>query len=223
MNLSAEESAMLAGEEGPGVQKAMEIVVALGQIYGAADLVPVASVQVSGVSYKNLGDAGLDFLEEWAAQGAKARVPAMLNPAGMDLAVWQISYDPTGTGEVTAAMGDFNQEMVEAGVMLSGEGLHPSSRGARVHISEGKGTVTDGPFAQTKELIAGFWLVDVASMHEAIEWAKRVPDPMGEGKEAEIEIRRVFEAEDFPPDVFTPEEAAREEALRARLKHAAQP
>jgi hypothetical protein len=89
MNLSAEESAMLAGEEGPGVQKAMEIVVALGQIYGAADLVPVASVQVSGVSYKNLGDAGLDFLEEWAAQGAKARVPAMLNPAGMDLAVWQ--------------------------------------------------------------------------------------------------------------------------------------
>ena len=76
---------MLAGETGPGMQMAMEIVFALGQIYGAADLVPVASVQVSGVSYKNLGDAGLAFLEAWAAQGARARVPATLNPAGMDL------------------------------------------------------------------------------------------------------------------------------------------
>ncbi len=80
---------MLAGEAGPGVQRAMEIVVALGQIYGAADLVPVASVQVSGVSYKNLGDAGLEFLEEWAAQGARAQVPATLNPAGMDLRAWR--------------------------------------------------------------------------------------------------------------------------------------
>jgi predicted aconitase len=89
LRLTAEEQAMLAGEAGPGVQKAMEIVVALGQIYGAADLVPVASVQVSGVSYKNLGDAGLAFLEEWAAQGARARVPATLNPAGMDLLDWR--------------------------------------------------------------------------------------------------------------------------------------
>lgn len=80
---------MLAGEAGPGVQKAMEIVVALGHIYGAADLVPVASVQISGVSYKNLGDAGLEFLEQWAAQGARARVPAMLNPAGLDLLAWR--------------------------------------------------------------------------------------------------------------------------------------
>jgi predicted aconitase len=87
--LTGEEKAMLAGEAGPGMQMAMEIVVALGQIYGAADLVPVASVQVSGVSYKNLGDAGLAFLEAWAAQGARARVPATLNPAGMDLASWQ--------------------------------------------------------------------------------------------------------------------------------------
>jgi predicted aconitase len=87
--LTAEEQAMLAGEAGPGVQKAMEIVIALGQIYGAADLVPVSSVQVSGVSYKNLADAGLAFLEEWAAQGARSRVPATLNPAGMDLVAWR--------------------------------------------------------------------------------------------------------------------------------------
>jgi predicted aconitase len=90
LNLTREERAMLASEAGPGVQKAMEIVVALGQIYGAADLVPVTSVQVSGVSYKNLGDAGLEFLEEWAAQGARARVPATLNPAGMDLHAWPV-------------------------------------------------------------------------------------------------------------------------------------
>jgi predicted aconitase len=89
LQLTVEERALLAGEAGLGVQKAMEIVVALGQIYGAEDLVPVASVQVSGVSYKNLGDAGLDFLEEWAARGARARVPATLNPAGMDLAAWR--------------------------------------------------------------------------------------------------------------------------------------
>ena len=88
LHLTAEEQAMLAGEAGPGVQKAMEIVVALGRIYGAGDLVPIASVQVSGVSYKNLGDAGLGFLEEWAAQGAQTRVPTTLNPAGMDLEAW---------------------------------------------------------------------------------------------------------------------------------------
>ena len=89
VDLTPEEQAMLAGEAGPGVQRAMEIVVALGRIYGAADLVPVASVQVSGVSYKNLGEAGLEFLEAWAAQGARARVPATLNPAGMDLLTWR--------------------------------------------------------------------------------------------------------------------------------------
>lgn len=89
LSLTPEEQAMLAGEAGPGVRRAMEIVVALGRIYGAADLVPVASVQVSGVSYKNLGDAGLEFLQEWAAQGARARVPATLNPAGMDRLAWR--------------------------------------------------------------------------------------------------------------------------------------
>jgi len=88
LHLTSSERAMLAGEAGPGVQKAIEIIVALGRIYGASDLVPVASVQVSGVSYKNLGDAGLAFLEEWAAQGARAQVPATLNPAGMDLRDW---------------------------------------------------------------------------------------------------------------------------------------
>ena len=87
--LTSQEEAMLAGEAGPGLQKAMRIVVALGRIYGAADLVPVSSVQVAGVSYKNLGDAGLEFLEEWAAEGARARVPATLNPAGMDLISWR--------------------------------------------------------------------------------------------------------------------------------------
>ncbi len=89
LQLTVEEDAMLAGDAGPGVRRAMEIVVALGQIYGAADLVPVASVQVSGVSYKNLGEAGLDFLEAWAAQGARTRVPTTLNPAGMDLIAWR--------------------------------------------------------------------------------------------------------------------------------------
>jgi hypothetical protein len=123
--------------------------------------------------------------------------------------------------ELLSAMGDFNEEMVNAGVMLAGEGLHPSSRGARVYFSNGKRTVTDGPFPETKELIAGFWLIEVESLEEAIEWAKRVPDPMGEGKEAQIEIRRVFEAEDFTPEVFTPEEAAREAALRERIESAA--
>jgi len=94
LTLTAEERAMLAGEAGPGVQRAMEIVVALGRIYGAADLVPVASVQVSGVSYKNLGEAGLQFLQEWASEGARTRVPATLNPAGMDLVAWhELGFD----------------------------------------------------------------------------------------------------------------------------------
>ena len=95
LRLTLEEQAMLAGELGPGVQRAMELVVALGRIYGAQDLVPVASVQVSGVSYKNLGQAGLEFLEEWAAQGARTRVPATLNPAGMDLEAWaELGFSP---------------------------------------------------------------------------------------------------------------------------------
>ncbi|MGD8595428.1 MAG: aconitase X catalytic domain-containing protein [Anaerolineae bacterium] len=105
LNLTPQEKEMLAGGAGPGVQKAMEIVVALGQIYGARDLVPVTSVQVSGVSYKNLGDAGLAFLEEWAAQGAQARVPATLNPAGMDLSDWShLGFSPDFAQRQTAVI-----------------------------------------------------------------------------------------------------------------------
>ena len=113
-----------------------------------------------------------------------------------------------------AAMGKFNEELVKAGVMLAGEGLHPSSKGARVKFSNGKRTVIDGPFAETKELIAGFWLWQCKSKQEAIEWVQRCPDPMP-GEEAEIEIRQVFEAEDFGAE-FTPELRAQEERLRAK-------
>jgi hypothetical protein len=118
--------------------------------------------------------------------------------------------------ELLAEMGKFNEELVKAGVMLAGEGLHPSSKGARVKISGDKRTVVDGPFAETKELVAGFWLLDVKSKEEAIEWVKRCPDPMP-GEESEIEIRQVFEAEDFG-DEFTPELREQEERLRAQVQ-----
>jgi hypothetical protein len=108
-------------------------------------------------------------------------------------------------------MGKFNEELVKAGVMLAGEGLHASSKGARVRFSGPKRTVIDGPFAETKELIAGFWLWQVKSMDEAIEWVKRCPNPMNE--DSEIEIRQVFEASDFG-EAFTPELQAQEERLR---------
>ena len=98
--------------------------------------------------------------------------------------------------ELLAAMTKYNEELVKAGVLLAGEGLHPSSRGKRVRISGPKRTVIDGPFAETKELVAGFWLIQCKSMDEAVEWVKRVPNP-SPGTEAEIEIRQVFEAEDF--------------------------
>ena len=111
-------------------------------------------------------------------------------------------------------MGKFNEELVKAGVMLAGEGLHPSSKGARVKFSGAKRTVIDGPFAETKELIAGFWLWQVKSKKEAIEWVKRCPNPMK--GESEIEIRQVFEAEDFGAE-FTPELRQQEERLRAKM------
>ena len=116
--------------------------------------------------------------------------------------------------ELLTAMGKFNEELVDAGILLAGEGLHPSSKGVRVKFSGDKRTVTDGPFAETKELIAGFWLWKVDSMEEAIEWAKRCPNPTGE--EGEIEIRPVFETEDFGEEL-TPELRAQEERLRARV------
>jgi len=117
--------------------------------------------------------------------------------------------------KLLAEMGKYNEELVKAGVMLAGEGLHPSSKGKRVRFSGSKRTVIDGPFTETKELIAGFWLWQVRSMEEAIEWIKRCPNPTGE--EAEIEIRQVFEAEDFGAE-FTPELREQEERLRARIE-----
>jgi hypothetical protein len=111
-------------------------------------------------------------------------------------------------------MGKFNEDLVKAGIMLAGEGLHPSSKGSRVKFSGDKRIVTDGPFAETKELIAGFWLWQVKSKEEAIEWVKRIPNPMP-GTEPEIEIRQVFEADDFG-EAFTPELREQEERLRAQ-------
>ena len=111
-------------------------------------------------------------------------------------------------------MGKFNEELVKAGVMLAGEGLHPSSKGVRIQFSGDKRTVVNGPFPQTKELIAGFWLIEVKSREEAIEWIKRCPNPM-EG-ESEIEIRQVFEAEDFGAE-FTPELREQEDRLRSQI------
>ncbi|MGQ0603664.1 MAG: YciI family protein [Anaerolineales bacterium] len=115
--------------------------------------------------------------------------------------------------ELLTAMGQYNEELVKAGIMLAGEGLHASSKGARVYFSGDKRTVVDGPFTEAKELIAGFWLWQVKSMDEAIEWVKRCPNPMG--VESQIEIRRVFEADDFG-EAFTSELREQEERLRAQ-------
>ncbi|HEY0336335.1 MAG TPA: YciI family protein [Burkholderiales bacterium] len=117
--------------------------------------------------------------------------------------------------KLLADMGKFNEELVKAGVMLAGEGLQPSSKGARVRFSGTKRTVIDGPFAETKELIAGYWLWQVKSKQEAIDWLKRCPNPFP-GTASEIEIRQVFEAEDFGAE-FTPELREQEERLRAQL------
>jgi len=120
--------------------------------------------------------------------------------------------------ELLAAMGNFNEELVKAGVMLAGEGLHPSVRGKRVRFSGRERTVIDGPFAETKELVAGFWLWQVGSIEEAVEWVRRCPNPMA--GESEIEIRPVFEAEDFGAE-FTPELRAQEDRLRTQAESAA--
>jgi len=112
-------------------------------------------------------------------------------------------------------MGKYNEELVKAGVMLAGEGLHPTSKGKRVKFSGAKRSITDGPFAETKEVIAGFWIWKVKSMDEAVEWIKRCPNPTGE--EAEIELRQVFEAEDFGAE-FTPELREQEERLRREIE-----
>lgn len=117
--------------------------------------------------------------------------------------------------QMLADMGNFNDELVKAGVMLAGEGLHPSSKGVRIRFSGSNRTVIDGPFAETKELIAGFWLIQVKSLDEAIEWMKRAPM----GGDTELEIRQVFEAEDFGAE-FTPELRAQEERQRAQMEAA---
>ncbi|MCX4164809.1 MULTISPECIES: YciI family protein [Paraburkholderia] len=120
--------------------------------------------------------------------------------------------------ELLTAMGNFNEELVKAGVMQAGEGLHPSSRGKRVQFSGSGRTVVDGPFAETKELVAGFWLWQVKSMEEAVEWVKRCPNPME--SDSEIEIRPLFEAADFGAEL-TPELQAQEARLRAEAESAA--
>jgi hypothetical protein len=120
--------------------------------------------------------------------------------------------------EILGAMGKYNEELVKAGVMLAGEGLHPSSKGARVRFADGNATVTDGPFAEAKELIAGFWIIQAKSPEEALEWVKRMPQPgPGQGEGATVEIRQVFELEDFG-DAATPEIREREERLRAQTE-----
>jgi hypothetical protein len=117
--------------------------------------------------------------------------------------------------QLLTAMGKYNEELVKAGILLAGEGLHPSSKGVRVRFSGSKRTVIDGPFAETKELIAGFWLWQVRSREEAIEWLKRCPNPHDE--ETDVEIRQVFEADDFGAE-FTPELRQQEERLRAQAE-----
>ena len=121
------------------------------------------------------------------------------------------------SAKLVAAMGKFNEEMVAAGVLLAGEGLHPTTKGVRLKFSGGKPSITNGPFPATNQLVAGFWMIQVASKDEALAWASRIPFTDGE----EVEIRQVFEASDFPADVLPPEAAAREEALRGELQRKA--
>ena len=121
--------------------------------------------------------------------------------------------------ELLAAMAKFNEELIKAGVLLAAEGLQASSKGARIRFSGATRRVIDGPFTESKELIGGFWLLQVKSKEEAIEWIKRSPNPF-EG-ESEIEIRQVFEASDFPAEIFPPKDAAREQQLRDELQRKA--
>lgn len=119
------------------------------------------------------------------------------------------------TQQLFEEMGKFNEELVKAGIMKAGEGLHPSSKGARVHFAGKNRTVIDGPFAETKELVAGYWIWECKSLKEAIEWVKKCPNPMNE--ESDIEIRQIYDVEDFGAE-FTPELREREERLRAEIE-----
>jgi hypothetical protein len=120
------------------------------------------------------------------------------------------------TEELLTAMGNFNEELAKAGILVEADGLHPSSKGARVRFSGDKRTVTDGPFIETKELVAGYWIWDVKSKEEAIEWVKRCPNPMP-GTDSDIEIRQIFSAEDFGPEL-TPQAREQEERIREQAK-----
>ncbi len=126
-----------------------------------------------------------------------------------------MSGDKAAMEKSLAAMGQFNEELAKAGIILDGEGLHPSSKGKRVRFAGGQSTVIDGPFPETEELVAGFWLWRVASMEEAVQWVRRCPDPMP-GEDSVIEIRGIMEAEDFGPEL-TPKLRAQEERLRAEI------
>jgi hypothetical protein len=118
--------------------------------------------------------------------------------------------------ELLAAMGKYNEELMKSGVLVELNGLHPSSKGARIKFHGWKRVVTDGPFAETKELIAGYWIIQVGSLQEAVDWAKRAPDPHGEGQEGEIEIRQIFELEDFLPSEAIDRAKDLEKELAAR-------
>jgi hypothetical protein len=118
--------------------------------------------------------------------------------------------------QLLTEMGNYNEELVKAGIMQAGEGLHPSAKGKRIKFSGGKRTIVDGPFAETKELVAGYWVWQVKSMDEAVDWARRCPDPMP-GEDAELEIRPIFEADDFGEE-FTPELRAQEDRLRLEVE-----
>lgn len=120
------------------------------------------------------------------------------------------------SAELLEAMGKYNEELVKAGIMLAGDGLHPSAKGKRIQMTAGKRIVVDGPFSETKELVAGYWIWQVRSMDEAVEWARRCPDPMP-NEDAELEIRPIFEAEDFG-EVYTAEHRERDERLRAEVE-----
>ena len=121
--------------------------------------------------------------------------------------------------ELMAEMGQFNEQMLKAGILLAAEGLQPTSKAARIRFSGNKKTVIDGPFSETKELVAGFWMIEVKSKEDAIEWMQRCPNPTGD--EGEIEIRQIFEASDFPEEIFPPERAARKQALRDEFQRRA--
>jgi len=122
----------------------------------------------------------------------------------------------SGSPVSSAAMGKYNEELVKAGILLAGEGLHPSARGKRIQFAGGTATVVDGPFPETRQLVAGYWIWQVRSLDEAVEWARRCPDPMP-GEESELELRPVFDSSDFG-EAFTPELREREDALRAEVE-----